>query len=258
MNQTAVVMMAGRVVADPRFGHTRSGQPFARLRIGVTPRRPDREGEWHDVASSYFTVNCWRRMATNASACLRKGDPVIVWGKLKSRTWVDANGQRHQIIDIEADTICHDTSMGWTHFLRGRTPGFESDETARRDLAAAEEMDSFSDGDGGGGAADDFAEHGLAGNGFAAGGDPRDDDSQGSDPGDAGAGDRDAGDKGAAAGDATASAGEDPFGDGSPFGQGDRFRDGNALRAGEPGESEVPAATATDPVAALLTEAAPF
>jgi single-strand DNA-binding protein len=227
MNQTAVVMMAGHVVANPKLGQTRSGQPFARVRIGVTPRRVDREGEWHDIASSYFTVNCWRRMATNASASLRKGDPVIVWGKLKSRTWVDANGQRHQIIDIEADTICHDASMGWTHFLRGRTPGFESDETARRDLAAAEETDSFADGDGG--AADDFAESGLAGNGFAAGGDLRDDDSPGGDPGDTGAWDRDAGDKGAA-----------------------------VSNAGEPGESEAPAATATDPVAALLTEAAPF
>jgi len=240
MNQTAVVMMAGHVVAAPRLGHTSSGQPFAKVRIGVTPRRPDREGEWHDIASSYFTVNCWRRMATNASASLRKGDPVIVWGKLKSRTWVDANGQRHRIIDIEADTICHDTSMGWTHFLRGRTPGSESDETARRDLAAAEEMDAFDDGDGS--AADDFVDHGLAGV-------------------------SDAGDEGAAAssaGDAAASADEDPFGDGapfgdgSPFGEGDRFRDGDALRAGEPGENEVPAATATDPVAALVTEAAPF
>ena len=164
-------------------------------------------------------------MAMNASASLRKGDPVIVWGKLKSRTWTDTHGQRHRIIDIEADTICHDTSMGWTHFLRGRTPGFESDETARRDLAAAEEMDSLDDDDGGGGAADDFAEHGPAGNGFADGGDP---------------------------------GGDAPFLVGGPFGQGDQFRDGDASRAGEPGESEVPAATATDSVAALLTEAAPF
>ena len=68
MNQTAMVMMAGHVVAEPRLGQTRSGQRFARVRIGVTPRRLDRDGEWRDIASSYFTVNCWRRMATNASA----------------------------------------------------------------------------------------------------------------------------------------------------------------------------------------------
>jgi single-strand DNA-binding protein len=233
MNQTAVVMMAGHVVADPRLGHTSSGQPFAKVRIGVTPRRPDREGEWRDLASSYFTVNCWRRMATNASASLRKGDPVIVWGKLKSRTWIDANGQRHRIIDIEADTICHDTSMGWTHFQRGRTPGPGSDETARRDLAAAEETDALGDGDGG--AMDDFAEHGLAGNGDPQGSDPQGSDPQASEPGDSG-----------------------PFGDGAPLGEGNRFWDGNLGRAGEPGESEVPAATVTDPVAALVTEAAPF
>lgn len=224
MNQTAMVMMAGHVVADPRLGHTRSGEPFARVRIGVTPRRPDREGEWRDLASSYFTVNCWRRMATNASASLRKGDPVIIWGKLKSRTWVDANGQRHRIIDIEADTICHDTSMGWTHFQRGRTPGFGSDETARRDLAAAEEMDALDDAD------EDAA--------ASAGGDPfRDDTPLGGD---------------------TALGSDTAVRDGDPFADGDRFWDGDRARAGEPGESELPAATATDPVAALVTEAAPF
>jgi single-strand DNA-binding protein len=192
--------------------------------------RPDREGEWRDLASSYFTVNCWRRMATNASASLRKGDPVIVWGKLRSRTWIDDNGERHRIIDIEADTICHDTSMGWTHFQRGRTPGSGSDETARRDLAAAEEMDARDDGYG----------------------DP-------ADPADAGD----------AEPDAAASAGGDPlrddtppddtaFRDGGPFADGNRFWDGDRASAGEPGESELPAATATDPVAALVTEAAPF
>ena len=210
MNQTARVMMAGHVVAEPRLGETRSGQPFTKVRIGVTPRRLDREGEWRDIASSYFTVNCWRRMAMNASASLRKGDPVIVWGKLKSRSWTDANGQRHRIIDIEADTICHDASMGWTHFLRGRNPGAGADDAARRDLAAAEEMDAY-----------DEAED-------AAGGDFADNGSQ---PGDAVAGDGDA-----YAGD----------------------RDGDALRTGEPGGSEVPAATVTDPVAALVAEDAPF
>jgi single-strand DNA-binding protein len=257
MNQMAMVMMAGHVVADPRLGHTQSGQPFARLRIGVTPRRPDREGEWRDLASSYFTVNCWRRMATNASASLRKGDPVIVWGKLKSRTWTDTHGQRHRIIDIEADTICHDTSMGWTHFQRGRTPGFGSDETARRDLAAAEEMDALDDGDGD--PSEDFAGPGTARDGFAPGSGSGDSHPGSSEPGDAG----DAG------GDAAASAGGDPFRDGTPLGgdtafrDGDPFADGNRFwdgreRAGDPGESEVPAATATDPVAALVTEAAPF
>jgi single-strand DNA-binding protein len=163
MNQTAVVMMAGHVVTEPKLAHTKSGQPFARVRIGVTTRRPDRHtGEWQDIASSYFTVNCWRRMAMNASASLRKGDPVIVWGKLRSRTWMDADGQRHRIIDIEADTICHDASMGWTLFNRGATPGAGADEGARRDLAAAEDVDVLGDSV----MPDDLVDHALARDGL--------------------------------------------------------------------------------------------
>ena len=154
MNQTAVVMMAGHVVTDPKLAGTRSGQPFTRVRIGVTTRKQDRlTGEWKDSASSYFTVSCWRRMATNAAASLRKGDPVIVWGKLRSRVWVDGNGEKHRIIDIEADTICHDASMGWTHFMRGRTPGPTADELAQRDLAAKQDQELAD-----GGSPDDFAD----------------------------------------------------------------------------------------------------
>jgi single-strand DNA-binding protein len=254
MNQTAMVMMAGHVVAEPRLGHTKSGEPFARIRVGVTPRRPDRlTGEWHDIASSYFTVNCWRRMATNASASLRKGDPVIVWGKLKSRSWVDSSGQRHQVIDIEADTICHDASMGWTHFLRGRNPGHGADETARRELAAAEEADARGDGS----APGDFAGQGVAGDDFAADGDPEYGDAGYGDAGDIDGAGGSAGDGGTVgmdaidldAGGMAAGPDEGSFRDGNPF------RD-NAVQAGWPGESEVSAATAADPVAALVTEAA--
>jgi single-strand DNA-binding protein len=243
MNQTAMVMMAGHVVAEPKLGHTRSGQPFTRVRIGVTPRRPDRvTGVWHDIASSYFTVNCWRRMATNATASLRKGDPVIVWGKLRSRSWVDANGQRHQAIDIEADTICHDASMGWTHFLRGMTPGQGADETARRELAAAEEADDLA-GDGvpedpaddgtpedfaerlaaeggftGRGVSDDLAESAVAGVSFA-------------EPGAEGADARDADTEAGDAGDMAASVDEDAFRDGDSLRDGDPFRDGDLIGA---------------------------
>jgi single-strand DNA-binding protein len=156
MNQTAVVMMAGHVVSDPKLSDTKSGQPFTKVRIGVTTRKQDRlTGEWKDVASSYFTVSCWRRMATNAAASLRKGDPVIVWGKLKSRVWVDGNGEKHRIIDIEADTICHDASMGWTHFMRGRALGPTADEQAQRDLAARQDLDIADVG-----SPDDFADRG--------------------------------------------------------------------------------------------------
>src|SRR5260221_5339167 len=52
------------------------------------------------------------------SASLRKGDPVIVRGRLKTRAWND-NGMTRTAHEIEADAIGHDMAYGWSHFMRG-------------------------------------------------------------------------------------------------------------------------------------------
>ena len=59
----------------------------------MDPRRQDRAtGEWVDTNTSYATVVCWRKLATNAAECLRKGDPVMVRGRLSVREYDDKEG----------------------------------------------------------------------------------------------------------------------------------------------------------------------
>lgn len=120
MSQIGYVTLTGYVASDPRLFFTKNNDvPVASVRVGSTPRRVDRTtGEWRDGETSYFTVKCWRRLAMNAKAALHKGDPVIVRGKFRTRSWVEEERPRTEV-EIEADSIGHDLSFGWTHFNRG-------------------------------------------------------------------------------------------------------------------------------------------
>lgn len=120
MSQIGYVTLTGYVASDPKLYFTKNNDvPVASVRVGSTPRRIDRTtGEWRDGDTSYFTVKCWRKLAMNAKAALHKGDPVIVRGKFRTRSWVEEERPRTEV-EIEADSIGHDLSFGWTHFNRG-------------------------------------------------------------------------------------------------------------------------------------------
>jgi single-strand DNA-binding protein len=49
-------------------------------------------------------VNCWRRLGENVRACVAKGDPVVVRGKLSVREY-EAEGVRRTSTEIEARSV---------------------------------------------------------------------------------------------------------------------------------------------------------
>jgi single-stranded DNA-binding protein len=51
-------------------------------------------------------------------ASLRKGDPVVIKGRFRSRTFDDKNGVPRTVIDIVADTVGHDLSRGVANYMR--------------------------------------------------------------------------------------------------------------------------------------------
>lgn len=122
MSQGTYVTLVGFVAQDPRLRQTRSGKNVIALRVGSTPRIYDRDtGEWRDKETSYYTVNCWQRLADHVRASLRKGDPVIVKGRFKMRSWEDRTGHTRTQVEIEADTVGHDLNRGVANYL-GRQP----------------------------------------------------------------------------------------------------------------------------------------
>jgi single-strand DNA-binding protein len=121
MSQVGYLTLTGYVTAEPKLWHTaRTQTPVASVRVGSTPRRLNRDtGEWQDGETSYYTVKCWRRLAENVHGSLRKGDMIIVRGKISTRTWVDDQQRTRTELQVEADSMGHDLSFGWSRFNRG-------------------------------------------------------------------------------------------------------------------------------------------
>jgi single-strand DNA-binding protein len=102
MHDTQVTVV-GNLVADPRFGTTKEGHPVASFRLASTARRFDRGvGEWRDGETLFANVTCWRGLAENVVASLKKGCAVIVLGRLNVRPWETKDGDKRESVDIDA------------------------------------------------------------------------------------------------------------------------------------------------------------
>jgi single-strand DNA-binding protein len=127
MFKGATVTLAGYVANNPIFTTVNGTTPKVTMRVAWTARYQDRvTGEWRDGNTSFANVNCWRKLASNVAFSLRKGEAVIVTGRLQVREYEDREGRRRIAVDIEADAVGHDLARGVTQFKRTLGPAGES------------------------------------------------------------------------------------------------------------------------------------
>jgi single-strand DNA-binding protein len=96
-----------------------AGVPVAGFRVASTPRRFQRSTEtWEDGDTQWYSVNAWRTLAENCDTSLRRGDPVVVHGKLTARTWTNKAGLEVTTFEVEAAFVGHDLNRGTSAFQR--------------------------------------------------------------------------------------------------------------------------------------------
>ncbi len=93
----------------------------ATVRVAVTPRLR-REGEWVDGETTWYSVTAWRTLADHLRDSVRKGDPVIVHGRLRTETWAPEDGPASTTLHVEASLVGHDLTRGISHFIRAQRP----------------------------------------------------------------------------------------------------------------------------------------
>ena len=118
------ITVRGFVATDIKTSTTPGGVATASFRMGSTGRRFDRAANaWVDVNTNWFTVQGYRQLAGNMGCSIRKGQPVIVVGRLKVRSW-ESDGRIHHAVDIDAESVGHDLMWGAANFTRnaGQNP----------------------------------------------------------------------------------------------------------------------------------------
>ena len=119
MNTTSITIV-GNVVDDVVCKPTQNGQSRASFRVASTQRRKDREtGQWVDGHKFFVSVICWRELAENAALSLRKGDPVVVTGRIHSRQYVKEESN-HVAYEVDPESIGHDLARGTAVFSKRR------------------------------------------------------------------------------------------------------------------------------------------
>src|SRR5919112_5283456 len=117
----ALVQMTGHVGTEVDI---RGNGSVTAFRLACTPRVRGKDGEYSDGNTTWIDVTCFRSLAAHVAASIRKGDPVIVVGKLRTSVW-EKDGQTRERIGLEAETVGHDLTRGTAIFRRTSRPSVE-------------------------------------------------------------------------------------------------------------------------------------
>lgn len=102
MNEITTTI-TGNLTADPELRFTPGGSAVANFTVASTPRTYDRQsGEWKDGDPLFMRCTIWRQPAEYLAESLRRGDRVIVTGRLRQRSFETREGEKRTVIELDA------------------------------------------------------------------------------------------------------------------------------------------------------------
>lgn len=98
------VMIIGRLGRDPEMRYTPSGRPVTTFSVATSRSWNTSEGE-RRTETEWFNVVAWGSLAEICKQYLNKGQQVYVEGRLQTRYWDDADGNKHYSTEIVANEM---------------------------------------------------------------------------------------------------------------------------------------------------------
>ena len=102
-------VLQGRLVADPTFGQTNSGTPYANFRIAWSEKIGEKENKLFMECKAFNSQADFMQKYIN-----KKGNELIVVGKLTTDEWTGQDGQKRSKIAL---------LVAETHFCGKRQDG---------------------------------------------------------------------------------------------------------------------------------------
>lgn len=102
------VSLVGRLTKDPELRYLGNGTPVANFTLAVDRIFKNKEGK---KETDFLNIVIWRKQAENCANYIGKGSLVAVSGRIQSRSYDTAEGQRRYITEIVADEV---------HFLESK------------------------------------------------------------------------------------------------------------------------------------------
>ncbi len=98
------VQLIGRLGQDPEIINLESGKKLSRFSIAVNSGYTDQKGNRVEK-TDWFTITNWDKKADFTEKYLYKGKEIAVEGKLSTRTYETATGEKRYTMEIISDEI---------------------------------------------------------------------------------------------------------------------------------------------------------
>ena len=91
------VVLLGRLTKDIEVRYTESGTAVGNLTLAVKRRIKNTDGEYE---SDFINCVCWKETAETMNKYLKKGDPVLVEGRIQTRNFEDKDGNKRYATEV--------------------------------------------------------------------------------------------------------------------------------------------------------------
>lgn len=96
--------LIGNLGRDPEVRYLDSGVAVANFPLATSERYRNKEGNYVD-RTEWHNIVMWRGLAETAGKYLKKGSTIYIEGRITTRSWDDAEGQKKYRTEIEASEM---------------------------------------------------------------------------------------------------------------------------------------------------------
>ena len=129
------IIIVGRAGRDPELRYTPTGQAVANLSVATSRRYTGSDGQPVDE-TTWFRVSVWGKQAESVSQYVKKGQMVLVEGRLNPdstgnpRIWTRQDGSSGASFEVTAQTVRFLSSRGDTGGGMGEDVGGFAEQDA--------------------------------------------------------------------------------------------------------------------------------
>lgn len=100
------VILMGRLTADPELRYTTSGTAVAKFTVAVNDPQSKESRERGDKPKVQF-IDCvaWRGLAENLAKYQKKGNLILVSGRLSKRNYEAQDGSKRYVTEVVANEV---------------------------------------------------------------------------------------------------------------------------------------------------------
>ncbi len=99
------VILVGRLTKDPEARTTPSGQTVCNFGLATNRVWTDRETNQKQEKTEFHNIVLWRKLAEIAAQYLKKGSLVLIEGRMETRSWQDANGNKRYKTEVVTESM---------------------------------------------------------------------------------------------------------------------------------------------------------